>query len=290
MDNYFYAEDDAEIYDDTAELTQPEYLAIHNVTAQLVHRGFAASRRGSGGVQSTPPNSTDGPLVLDVGCGTGMEALALLRLCPNTTIVAFDKSEKMLGIFRRKLHERLNDGVSRVKTVVGDILDVRWTSEALRGLVPDGRPFDAVISAFLIHHFSLKQRGDLYSRTFRVLNAGGVFVNADLFDFQSPTLSQYAEEIGEDWVSQQLSSNADSPYQPVVQRLSADVGNLRARWLKHLREENIPAPIEPTEATVAAAVRSNGTPSNSQMLLDAGFVEVGCPYRFWQAGVLWAKK
>ena len=42
MNNYFYAEDDAEIYDDTAELTQPEYLAIHRVAAQLLHRGFAA--------------------------------------------------------------------------------------------------------------------------------------------------------------------------------------------------------------------------------------------------------
>lgn len=282
MNNYFYAQaEEADLYDDTIALTQPEYFTIHSIAAHLVHRSLG-----------NPESSADATSmrILDIGAGTGTELFALLSLRPAAMVVAFDKSERMLKILSRKLQTEAPQ--HRVTCVSGDILDAQWNASALCSHI-EGRRFDAIISGFLIHHFSIAQRRNLYQRCYEALCEGGVFVNIDLFDFQAPTLSQYAEEVGENWVSEQLSSRSRSEYQQTVARLGPKANELRTKWIAHLRNENIPGPIEsPGEAisTQLASTMSQSEVGNSQLLLDAGFQEVGCPFRYWQAGVLWAKK
>lgn len=282
MNNYFYANDaEAALYDDTISLTQPEYESIHSIAAQLIHRslGLPSSR-----AKGKPIN------VLDIGAGTGNGILPLLALIPSSNVVAFDLSDEMLAVLKTKT---LSDGPrQKVTCVLGDILDPKWDANTLCSLI-EGQRFDVILSGFLIHHFTATQRQELYRRFQSMLCEGGIFVNVDLFDFQSPTLSQYAEEVGENWVSEQLSSHSRQQYRETVNKLGPKANELRTKWIAHLRNENIPGPIESSGEAIASKATTSellSIPGNSQLLIQSGFQEVGCPYRYWQAGILWAKK
>jgi tRNA (cmo5U34)-methyltransferase len=93
--------------------------------------------------------------VLDLGCGDG-------RL--------LDASPTMLAAARRRF-----EGAARV-TVVG---------HDLAGPLPDLGQFDAIVSAFAIHHLApVRQRG-LYGEIWAALRPGGVFANLE--HVSSPT-------------------------------------------------------------------------------------------------------
>ena len=97
--------------------------------------------------------------VLDVGCGTGFSAAAMLRRFDVETLVGVDPAEGMLEVFASKLAE-----------FPGVAIELR-ADDVMAMDVPDGA-FDAVISAMALHWFPDKPGA--VARMARALRPGGV--------------------------------------------------------------------------------------------------------------------
>jgi tRNA (cmo5U34)-methyltransferase len=103
--------------------------------------------------------------VLDLGSGDG-RLLALVRLArPESTAVAIDFSETMLGRLRERFAEDAD------VSVVAHDLD--------RPLPRLLGPFDAIVSSFAIHHLSHERKRALYEEVYDLLRPGGVFCNLE---------------------------------------------------------------------------------------------------------------
>jgi SAM-dependent methyltransferase len=102
--------------------------------------------------------------VADLGTGDGYLLDALRAARPGLGGVAVDFSAEML----RRVGQRFAD-VPEVDVVEHD-LDVP---------LPAWEPFDAVVSAFAIHHVADGRKRDLYREVFARLRPGGVFLNLE---------------------------------------------------------------------------------------------------------------
>jgi tRNA (cmo5U34)-methyltransferase len=78
--------------------------------------------------------------VLDLGAGDGVLLAAVLEAFPESTGVAVDFSPEMLARARERLQP-----LGRAQVMGADLADPGWR-ERVQG------PFDAIISAFAIHH------------------------------------------------------------------------------------------------------------------------------------------
>jgi SAM-dependent methyltransferase len=113
--------------------------------------------------------------VADLGTGDGylLEALRVAR--PGLGGIAVDFSAEML----RRVGERFA-AVPEVDVVEHD-LDVP---------LPAWEPFDAVVSAFAIHHVADGRKRDLYAEVFGQLRPGGVFLNLEHVASPTPELHE----------------------------------------------------------------------------------------------------
>ena len=257
--SFFYADEDSEAYDWIIGRTQPDYERLHEVLAALARDRLEAARVEGGQAR-----------VLDLGCGTGRECIALLAACPWAKVVALDISPRMLDLLRRKVQDlpRSGDAPLEVDCVVGDFsrvdtLEGRELHEA----------FDLVVSSLAIHHLSEAELGRLYAWISDRLIPQGIFLNADLFDFEAPGLSARAMMELEQWIGTQLDPN-DHTIEPPP---GIDVAEQRDKWIDHVRHENKTRPIE-------------GADGHGVLLEAAGFGRVAVPFRAWQTGILWAEK
>jgi ubiquinone/menaquinone biosynthesis C-methylase UbiE len=107
--------------------------------------------------------------VLDLGCGTGTQAVLTKRAHPDAEVVGLDGDEKALAIARGKA----------AKAGVDLALD-----EGLATALPysDAR-FDRVISSFVFHHLDERDKQRAAREVRRVLAPGGFFL---LVDFGAP--------------------------------------------------------------------------------------------------------
>jgi len=114
--------------------------------------------------------------VLDLGCGDGQVVGRVLEAHPAVEAVACDFSPEMLG----RALERF-DGDPRVEIVAHDLddpLPEAWGS------------FDAVVSAFAIHHVVDTRKRALYREVFDRLDPGGVFCNLEHVASPTPELHE----------------------------------------------------------------------------------------------------
>lgn len=110
-------------------------------------------------------------VVLDLGCGDGIVLETVLCAYPNARGVAVDGSAAML----EKAQERFAryQSAYRVAFVEADFNDPGWVERLPL------RRFDAVVSAFAIHHSEDPRKRALYAETHDLLNPGGLFVNIE---------------------------------------------------------------------------------------------------------------
>jgi tRNA (cmo5U34)-methyltransferase len=110
------------------------------------------------------------PLVLDIGAGTGLFSAYLLEKFPQAHLTLVDIAEKMLEVARQRFAGR-----DHTRYVAGDY-----------SCVDLGGPYDIACSALSIHHLDAAEKRRLFSRIYACLKPGGMFVNADQADGETP--------------------------------------------------------------------------------------------------------
>ena len=177
--------------------------------------------------------------VLDLGAGTGLLSRMVADAHPQARLVLVDGAAEMLEHAERALGDHIE------ATHVQDLADP----------LPDG-PFDAVVSAFAIHHVEDAAKADLYARALQVLAPGGPLVNGEQVAGPTPELDAlYRAWHEED--ARALGSD-DAEWQATIDRMRLDIS----------------APVEPQLG----------------WMREAGFVDVDCPWRSGRFAVLYGRR
>jgi len=108
--------------------------------------------------------------VLDLGCGDGVLAAAVLERFPDAAAWLVDFSQPMLDA----AHARFTIRPDRVTLACADFAELDWT-----GTITDGAPFDAVVSGYAIHHHADEVKRRIYRQIHDLLAFGGVFVHME---------------------------------------------------------------------------------------------------------------
>jgi tRNA (cmo5U34)-methyltransferase len=120
--------------------------------------------------------------VLDLGTGGGHLIALLATRRPETTFVGIDASPTMLAAARARF-----DGTARVRILAHDL--------ALT--LPVVGRFDAIVSAFAIHHLEDVRKQTLLAEIHERLRPGGIFANLEHVSSPTPRLhEQFLEAIG----------------------------------------------------------------------------------------------
>jgi ubiquinone/menaquinone biosynthesis C-methylase UbiE len=109
--------------------------------------------------------------LIELGCGTGVTTLSLLKSRADGVVTAVDNEPGMISQARRNLASALNDGT--LKVVESDALSF------LRTLATAS--VDIVASAYTLHNLQQAYRVKVLEEIARVLRAGGIFVNGDRY-------------------------------------------------------------------------------------------------------------
>jgi ubiquinone/menaquinone biosynthesis C-methylase UbiE len=105
--------------------------------------------------------------VLDLGCGDGILARAVLTVFSNASAMLIDHSPPMLERARQAMAP-FRDRFVIVPGELGEPLDRVVTSS-----------FDLVVSGFAIHHLPTERKRALYAEIFGFLEPGGLFVQIE---------------------------------------------------------------------------------------------------------------
>ncbi len=106
--------------------------------------------------------------VIDLGCGDGFLARAVLSRFPTAHALLIDHSEPML----RRAHEAMSPFSGRYEIRQGDL------GESLPPQVGED-PFDLIVSGYAIHHLPTARKRSLYQEVYDSLRPGGLFVNVE---------------------------------------------------------------------------------------------------------------
>lgn len=113
--------------------------------------------------------AAEGPFhVLELACGEGLLAEAILRHFPAATVHGYDLSPTML----QQAARRLAEFGERFQTRRFDLAETAWRTP----------PFTprAVVSSLTIHHLDGQGKQQLFRDVYAMLAYGGVFVIADI--------------------------------------------------------------------------------------------------------------
>jgi tRNA (cmo5U34)-methyltransferase len=120
---------------------------------------------------------------LDVGCGDGVLAAAILAEHPEAIAVCIDFSEPMLETARNRL-----PGSSHVMNV--DYASPGW-QDTLRSHVP----FDAIVSGFSIHHQPDERKRGIYPECYSLLAPGGLFLQLEHVASATPWVESLHDDL-----------------------------------------------------------------------------------------------
>lgn len=123
----------------------------------------------------------EGPFTaLDLACGEGLLAEAILARFPAATVVGLDLSPTMLA----RASERLAAYGERFQARQFDLADAAWRS-------PTGGAH-AIVSSLSVHHLDAAQKRALFADLWRMLAPGGALVIADVVLAATPEARELA--------------------------------------------------------------------------------------------------
>ena len=108
---------------------------------------------------------TLGALVLDLGCGTGLELGYYYTVNPSARVTGIDLSRGMLDELIRKFNHQC------VTLICGSFFDIPFGEHV----------FDAAVSVESLHHFTKEEKVGLYSKLHIALKDDGYFILTDYF-------------------------------------------------------------------------------------------------------------
>ncbi|MBD9363350.1 class I SAM-dependent methyltransferase [Methylomonas fluvii] len=269
---FFYAMKEANMYDETIEWVAPHYCLMHEMMFQLVEESLGDE------LVSNDQNI----IALDIGSGTGEEAIKLLEKIPTLKLIGIDLCQPMLDIFQERADELRIDR-NRYRLIEADILE----EEILNKIQCQAKDsfnvtkFNLVISAFTIHHFSSDEdkneceKEKVFGLIHSLLKDGGVFILGDLFNYkkESAILTDTIAKWETNWISDNFEREAKSA-DDIDSERAMKLRELKNAWVWHYRWEN----------------KLDSMTRQMEVLKRSGFTEVGNPFRYWQVGLLWAKK
>lgn len=269
--NFFYADDDVELYDITIYLTQPYYDLVHAMLADLILDYY--KRNGNKTLR-----------ILDVGPGTGKELINILSQIENVEIVAVDVSARMIEAAKSKLSQSFAGLKSEEKII--------WINDDIRNLTADelikpiakgqmNNDFDIVLSAFTLHHLNANEKNVLYSNFYKILKPEGLFINADLFGYANRHINLLSNSLSKEFMRKQL-TKPDEQFLPLAEKLSQSqkLAQLE-KWIKHWDEENIHLPM---------FGNFNNGQSEVALLKRANFIQPEIIYRYLHTAITICEK
>lgn len=128
---------------------------------------------------------------LDLGCGDGVLASAILRQYPNASGLLADFSAPMLDAGRKRFSEKN----ANVRFVNVDYGVAGWTK-----LVEDSGQFDAIVSGYSIHHQPNERKREIYQDIFGLLRPEGIFINIEHVASASPWCASLHDDLFIDYL------------------------------------------------------------------------------------------
>ncbi|MFQ5861342.1 MAG: class I SAM-dependent methyltransferase [Dehalococcoidia bacterium] len=108
---------------------------------------------------------------IEIGCGNGVTSHAILKARRDLFLVCLDSEEEMIQQANINLSDMVDE--QRCEVIHSDALDYFKRQET--GSV------NIVASALTLHNMERTYRDELHHEIFRVLDSGGIFVNADKY-------------------------------------------------------------------------------------------------------------
>lgn len=264
---FFYADKDADLYDEVAPLVEPRYEFLHRMLTLLVLDHLQRAESVSTVFR-----------VLDLGPGTGRELTSLAAAVSKPLHVTCIEISAEMGALLNSRMGAVGESVDcriGVEVVMGD-----YFSPSVRSAVVG--KFDLALSAFSLHHGDEDQKRWLYRWLHQKLRTNSLFVNADLLAFDSPELGVKANEYLEGHIARALAAGPENLRGRLADYSPNQINELHQRWIEHIRNENRELPFE------GGSNSGEGTMGERDLLLQAGFRVVELPVRILGAGIVWA--
>ena len=211
---------------------------------------------------------------LDIGAGTGGGSFVLLEANPQLKIIGMDISQVAVDLLKKKA---TNAGLlpGRFEVFAADALeDSAWIQAKNHATnCFNKNTFGLVFSSFTIHHFTPSEKREVFQKIYDFLAPGGVFLLCDRFNCsgESSWMTDTILEFEIRWVHEKFEKEINSTQQSAEK---SKLGQLRNSWIAHFMADDKPSSVS----------------EHFEMLRKVGFSQVANPLRYYQVGVLWAKK
>lgn len=102
-------------------------------------------------------------ILLDIGCGTGLEFEAIYKRFPNVKITGVDLSVSMLNEIRKKYPEK------EIELINADYFQYPF----------EAGKYDAAMSFETLHHFEYDKKQRIYDKIYKALKNSGYYIECD---------------------------------------------------------------------------------------------------------------
>ena len=197
---------------------------------------------------------------IDLGCGDGILAAALLDKYPESQGVLADFSEPML----EQARIQLKDFADQLQFVNLDYANPAWVDKIL-ALSPSKGGFDTIVSRYSIHHQPDERKRSVYKEIFDLLAPGGWFINIEHI---LPAAS-LATDLLDDHI--------------INGRYAIEVGNGGSKSWQEIADVFLNRPDR--KANLLAPVETQ-----SDWLREIGFEQVDCYFRIFELAVFGGRR
>ena len=130
-------------------------------------------------------------VILDLGCGTGLELEYYFKIVPTAKITGIDLAPGMLNMLKNKFPDK------ELKLINDSYFDVPLGENI----------FDAAVSVESLHHFTKDEKINLYKKILSALKHKGYFVLTDYFSLSDEEEKNYGQELARLKKEQGLNEN-----------------------------------------------------------------------------------